>query len=84
MESALTPHDDVLVISAIAVNLEIKRILVDDKSAANMLSHEAFTKIEISVYQLKTIKTPLQGFGGRVITPEGVVKLSLTLSSDKR
>lgn len=35
-------HDDALVISAIIANFEVKRILVDNESATNVLSHEAF------------------------------------------
>ncbi|XP_022899292.1 uncharacterized protein LOC111412588 [Olea europaea var. sylvestris] len=34
--------------------------------------------------QLKAVKTPLQGFGGGVITPEGVVELPLTLGSGQK
>ncbi|XP_022862719.1 uncharacterized protein LOC111382920 [Olea europaea var. sylvestris] len=81
LECVSLPHDDALVISAILANFEVKRILVDNGSAANILSQEAFAKMEISSHQLKAVKTPLQGFGGRVITPEGVVELPLTLGS---
>ncbi|XP_022872734.1 uncharacterized protein LOC111391716 [Olea europaea var. sylvestris] len=66
LEGVSFPHDDALVISAIVANFEAKRILIDNGSAANILSHEAFTKMGISPEQLKTVKTPLQGFGGIV------------------
>ncbi|XP_022846338.1 uncharacterized protein LOC111369085 [Olea europaea var. sylvestris] len=83
LEGVSFPHDDALVISAIVANFEVKRILIDNGSAANILSHEAFTKMGISPEQLKTVKTPLQGFGGGIIVPEGVVELPLTLGSGK-
>ncbi|XP_022897501.1 uncharacterized protein LOC111411176 [Olea europaea var. sylvestris] len=73
LEGISFPHDDALVISAIIANFEVKRILVDNGSAANILSHEAIVQMGISMEQLKPIKTPLQGFGGGVITPEGIV-----------
>ncbi|XP_022891671.1 uncharacterized protein LOC111406488 [Olea europaea var. sylvestris] len=79
LEGIAFPHDDALVISAIIANFEVKRILVDNGSAANMLSHEAFVQMGISSEQLKPVKTSLQGFGGGVITPEGIVGLPLTL-----
>ncbi|XP_022861618.1 uncharacterized protein LOC111381994 [Olea europaea var. sylvestris] len=41
-------HDDALVVSAVVANFEIRRILVDNGSAANKLSQEAFTKMGIS------------------------------------
>ncbi|XP_022860313.1 uncharacterized protein LOC111380886 [Olea europaea var. sylvestris] len=81
LEGIAFPHDDALVISAIIANFEVKRILVDNGSAANVLSHEAFVQIGISSEQLKPVKTPLQGFGGGVITPEGIVGLPLTLGA---
>ncbi|XP_022843425.1 uncharacterized protein LOC111366981 [Olea europaea var. sylvestris] len=84
LEGISFPHDDALVISAVIANFEVKRILVDNGSAANVLSHEAFVQIGISVEQLKPVKTPLQGFGGGVITPEGIVGLPMTLGSEGR
>ncbi|XP_022859172.1 uncharacterized protein LOC111379964 [Olea europaea var. sylvestris] len=84
LEGVSLPHDDALVISAIVANFEVKRILVDNGSAANILSQEAFAKMGISSHQLKAVKTPLQGFGGGVITPEGVVELPLTLGSGQK
>ncbi|XP_022856591.1 uncharacterized protein LOC111377693, partial [Olea europaea var. sylvestris] len=81
LEGVSYPHDDALVVSAIVANFEVKRILVDNGSAANILSQEAFAKMGLSPKQLKAVKTPLQGFGGRVIIPEGIIELSLTLGS---
>ncbi|XP_022853599.1 uncharacterized protein LOC111375039 [Olea europaea var. sylvestris] len=79
LERVSYPHDDALVVSAIMVNFEVKRILIDNGSEANILSHEAFNKIGLSPKQLKAVKTPLQGFGGGVIIPEDIVELPLTL-----
>ncbi|XP_022883797.1 uncharacterized protein LOC111400630 [Olea europaea var. sylvestris] len=53
------PHDDALVISAIIANFEVKRILVHNGSATNVLSHEAFVQMGISSEQLKPVKPPL-------------------------
>ncbi|XP_022873363.1 uncharacterized protein LOC111392285 [Olea europaea var. sylvestris] len=81
LEGISYPHDDALVISAVVANFEVKRILVDNGSAANILSQEAFAKMGISPKQLKAVKTPLQGFGGGVFIPEGIVELPLTLGT---
>ncbi|XP_022888909.1 uncharacterized protein LOC111404317 [Olea europaea var. sylvestris] len=82
LEGIAFPHNDALVISVIIANFEVKRILVDNGSAANVLSHETFVQMGISSEQLKPIKMPLQGFGGGVITPEGIVGLPLTLGKE--
>ncbi|XP_022874247.1 uncharacterized protein LOC111393077 [Olea europaea var. sylvestris] len=75
------PHDDALVISTIIANFEVRRVLVDNGSAANVLSQEAFMKMGISVNQFKTVKTLLQGFGRGTIILAGIVDLPLTLGS---
>ncbi|XP_022876921.1 uncharacterized protein LOC111395143 [Olea europaea var. sylvestris] len=81
LEGLSHPHDDALVVSAVVANFEVSRILVDNGSVANILSQEAFAKMGISPKQLKVVKTPLQGFGGGVIIPEGIVELPLTLGA---
>ncbi|XP_022888990.1 uncharacterized protein LOC111404411 [Olea europaea var. sylvestris] len=78
LEGIALPHDDAFVIIAIIANFEVKRILVDNGNAANVLSHEAVVQMGISSKQLKPVKTPLQGFGDGVITPKGIVGLPLT------
>lgn len=68
----------------IVANFEEKRNLVNNGSAANILSYKDFTKMGISTEQLKVVKTLLQGFGGGgTIVPEGIIKHLLTLGSDK-
>ncbi|XP_022853911.1 uncharacterized protein LOC111375339 [Olea europaea var. sylvestris] len=83
LEGVSCPHDDALVISAIVANFEVKRILIDNGSAANILSQGAFAKMGIFPSQLKAVTTPLQGFGGGIIVPEGIVDLPLTMGSNK-
>ncbi|XP_022883776.1 uncharacterized protein LOC111400604 [Olea europaea var. sylvestris] len=51
------PREEILV-----AGVNIKRILVDNGSAANVLSHEAFVQMGISSEHLKPIKATLQGF----------------------
>ncbi|XP_022854654.1 uncharacterized protein LOC111375963 [Olea europaea var. sylvestris] len=81
LEGISYPHNDALVVSAVVANFEVRRILVDNGSAANILSQEAFAKMGISPKQLKAVKTPLQGFGGGIIIPERIVELPLTLGA---
>ncbi|XP_022897738.1 uncharacterized protein LOC111411438 [Olea europaea var. sylvestris] len=82
LEIVSYPHDDALVVYAIVANFEVKRVLINNGSTTNILSHEAFTKMGISLKQFKVVKTPLRGFDGGVIIREGIVELSLTLGSD--
>lgn len=61
LEGISFPHDDALVISAIIAHFEVKRVMVDNESVTNILSHETFIQMCISAEQLKPVKTPFKG-----------------------
>ncbi|CAI9772487.1 unnamed protein product [Fraxinus pennsylvanica] len=73
-----------LVISDIIANFEVRKILVNDGTATNVLLHEAFVQMGISLEQLKPVKTPLQVFEGGVIIPKGIVRLPFTLGLERK
>src|SRR5262249_33566871 len=74
-----TPHEDALVIAPIISNFQVRRVLVDEGSAANILSYEVYTKMNLPRSKLKPVKTPLHGFAGETIIFEGMVSLPLVL-----
>ncbi|XP_038976825.1 uncharacterized protein LOC120107566 [Phoenix dactylifera] len=47
-----TPHDDVVVISLVMNKFDIKRVLVDNGSSANVLFYDAFQKMGMTNDQL--------------------------------
>ncbi|GFS46237.1 hypothetical protein Acr_00g0100960 [Actinidia rufa] len=53
------PYDDALVISATIANFNIQRILVDNRSSADILFVSAFDKIKIGRDRLHPFHTPL-------------------------
>ncbi|XP_022892274.1 uncharacterized protein LOC111407172 [Olea europaea var. sylvestris] len=75
------PHDDALVIVGDIVVFDAKRVLVDGGSAANVLIWDAFLGLKIPLEKLKMVTTPLQGFGGATVIPEGTVKIPVTLGT---
>ena len=58
------PHNDALVIGAHIQNFLVKRLLIDDGSAVNALSWEAYKAMGGSVTGLKPIKNPITRFCG--------------------
>lgn len=42
-----TPHDDVVVISLMIANYDVKRVLVDNESSVNMLFHDVFQRMRL-------------------------------------
>ncbi|KAL2505619.1 Uncharacterized protein Adt_21240 [Abeliophyllum distichum] len=73
------PHDDALVITGDIADFDVKRVLVDMGSAANVLSWEAFTALKMPIDRLRPVNTPLQGFGGGTVVPERVIELLVVL-----
>ncbi|XP_022851074.1 uncharacterized protein LOC111372885 [Olea europaea var. sylvestris] len=75
------PHDDVLVIVGDIADFDVKRVLVNGGSAANVLTWDAFLGLKVPPDKLKIVNTPLQGFGGATVIPEGTVELPVTLGT---
>ncbi|GFS40396.1 hypothetical protein Acr_00g0068290 [Actinidia rufa] len=76
------PHDDTLVVSTVITNFNVQRILVDNRSSADILFTLAFNKMKIGLDKLHHFHTPLIGFGGNTMHPLGWIKLPITLGTE--
>ncbi|XP_010278612.1 PREDICTED: uncharacterized protein LOC104612746 [Nelumbo nucifera] len=65
------PHDDALVVKLRINDFEVKHILVDSGSSADILFKEAFDKLQLQHSNLKAADTPLIGFCGEEVRPLG-------------
>ncbi|XP_022843447.1 uncharacterized protein LOC111367002 [Olea europaea var. sylvestris] len=74
-------YDDALVIVGDIADFDVKRVLVDGGSAANVLTWNAFLGLKIPPEKLTMVTTPLQGFGGATVISEGTVELPVTLDT---
>ncbi|KAL2480023.1 Ribonuclease H [Abeliophyllum distichum] len=81
LEGMTCPHDDALVIVADIADFDVKRVLVDNGSAADVMSWEVFLGLKISPSKIKPVTTPLHGFGGATVIPEGTIELPVTLGT---
>ncbi|XP_022852887.1 uncharacterized protein LOC111374448 [Olea europaea var. sylvestris] len=77
----VTPHDDALVIICDIANFDVKSVLVNGGSAANVLTWDVFLGLKDLSGQVETSNHPLQGFGRAMVIPEGTVELSVMLST---
>ena len=72
------PHDDALVVSMTIANYNVRRILVDNGSSANILYWDTFKQMGIAKEKLDPAPTPLLGFAGeRVLLREALLFHSL-------
>ncbi|XP_022872613.1 uncharacterized protein LOC111391599 [Olea europaea var. sylvestris] len=75
------PHNDALVMVGDIADFDVKRVLVDGESAANVLTWDAFLDLKIPPEKPKMVTTSLQGFRGATVIPKGTVKLPITLGT---
>ncbi|XP_058092296.1 uncharacterized protein LOC131249526 [Magnolia sinica] len=66
-------HDDALVITVTITNLRVFRVLIDTGSSTDVLFTQAFNRMGIEQSSLCPVKTPLIGFSGRQVLPEGAI-----------
>ncbi|XP_065023218.1 uncharacterized protein LOC135649049 [Musa acuminata AAA Group] len=74
-------HDDAIVISARVANAQVRRIMVDTGSSADILYFGAFQKLGLARESLSPMRSALTGFTGDSISPLGAITLPLTLGT---
>ncbi|XP_077224038.1 uncharacterized protein LOC143857491 [Tasmannia lanceolata] len=75
LDNLILPHDDALVLTMLLANWEVKKILMDNGSSADILYYHAFQKMMIGDDRLKPVNSDLFGFFGEVVKVEGQIEL---------
>ncbi|KAK3037261.1 hypothetical protein RJ639_029673 [Escallonia herrerae] len=76
-----TPHDDPLVITVRAGNFDVKRVLIDNGSSAEILFYDVFKKMNIPTDRLQKMDTPLYGFSNHPVVAEGIIALPVAIGT---
>ena len=79
MEGCQHPHDDPLVIQAVIANKTVHRVLVNNRSSADIIFASTFDKMGIRREKLEPVNAHLQGFSEERVLPLGLIQLVLTL-----
>ena len=79
MEGCQHPHDDPLVIRVIVANKTVHRVLINNRSSADIIFATAFDKMGIEREKLEPVNAYLLGFSGEKVLPLESVQLMLTL-----
>ena len=64
LEGCQHPHDDPLVVRAVVANKTVHRVLIDNRSSADIIFASAFDKMGIGMEKLEPVNTHLRGFSG--------------------
>ena len=81
-EGVRFPHHDHLVVSALIRNHFVHRCLIDDGSSVDILYLDVFEKLRINPQSLRAAASPLHGFTGDSIFPEGSIELAVSFGEE--
>ncbi|XP_071906051.1 uncharacterized protein [Coffea arabica] len=72
-------NHETIVIDIVTNNYQVKKVYVDQGSAVDIMFYRVFKELDLEDGQLTPIRTPLVGFTGPPINPEGMITLMVTI-----
>ena len=78
----IQPHDDALVITLQIGGYDVKRVMVDQGSAAEIMYPNLYKGLNVKVEDLTPYSSPLVSFEGKIIIPKGRVRLLVQTGSE--
>ena len=75
------PHDDAIVITLLIADYTTRRVLVDNRSLADILYYPAFQQMRLGRNQFRPVCSPLIGFGRMKVQPVGTITLPVVVGS---
>ena len=67
----IQPHDDALVVTLRIGGYDVKRVMVDQGSAVEIMYPDLFKGLGLKPEDLTTYSTPLVSFEGKMVVPKG-------------
>ena len=71
----IQPHDDALVITLRIEGYDVKRVMVDQGSAAEIMYPDLYKGLNLKAEDLMPYSSPSVSFEGKIVIPKGQVRL---------
>ena len=81
-QGTLQPHDDALVVTLRIGGYDVKRVLVDQGSAVEVMYPDLYKGLNLKSEDLSPYDSPLVSFEGKTVTPKGMIRLLVQTDSD--
>ncbi|XP_065623374.1 uncharacterized protein LOC136064888 [Quercus suber] len=78
----IQPHDDALVITLRIGGYDVKRVMVDQGSAVEIMYPDLYKGLGLKPQDLTPYNSPLVSFEGRVVTSKGQIRLPMQTGSE--
>ena len=72
-----SPHDDALVVTLKIGGYDVKRMLMDQGSGAEIMYPDIFKRLNLRFKDLTAYDSPLVSFDGKAVIPKGQIRLPI-------
>ena len=81
-QGTIQPHDDALVVTLRIGRYDVRRVMVDQGSVAEIMYPDLFKGLGLKPKDLTTYSSPLVSFEGKMVVPKGQIRLPVQARSD--
>ena len=81
-QGTIQPHDDTLVVTLRIGGYDVKRVMIDQRSAAEIMYPDLYKGLGLKTENLTTYNPPLVSFEGKMVVPNGQIRLPVQASTD--
>ena len=81
-QGTIQPHDDALVVTLRIGGYDVKRVMVDQGSAAEIMYPDLYKGLGLKPEDLTTYRSPLVSFKGKMVVPKGQIVLPVQTEAD--
>ncbi|XP_050259744.1 uncharacterized protein LOC126704780 [Quercus robur] len=78
----IQPHNDALVVTLRIGGFDVKKVLVDQGSAMEVMYLDLYKGLNLKPEDLTAYDSPLVSFKGKTVTPRGQIRLPIQTGSD--
>ena len=78
----IQPHDDALVVTLRIGGYDVRRVLVDQGSAVEIMYPDLYKGLNLKPKDLTAYESPLVNFKGKTVIPKGQIKLPIQTDSE--
>ena len=81
-QGTIQPHDDVLVVTLRIGGYDVKRVMIDQGSAIEIMYRDLYKGLGLKPENLTTYSSPLVSFEGKMVVPKGQIRLPVQAGTD--
>ena len=78
----IQPHDEALVVTLRIGGYDVKRVMIDQGSAAEIIYLDLYKGLGLEPENLTTYSSPLVSFEGKMVVPKGQIRLLVQVGTD--